>query len=294
MTVLIHDAKGLLNTQGQQNQRQTSLDEALYADDTMLIGTSAERLQEYMERIQQCGQAYGLSFNIAKLECLCVNCEGKIFNENGEEVPAKDHIKYLGALLSSDGHATTEISRRVGLAKAEFQCLQKCWNHCRLHVERKKELYQSLVLSKLLYGLESVVLLSHDKRRLNSFHASCCRRILRISPSYISRVSNDYVLKRLKVRPLSCMLLKRQLQFFGALARRPHNDVVRGLLLVPGTCKLIEVTDKRRGRPRATWASHVYPHACGAAGAQALQQATRDKDEWSRSVHRYCQSSVQV
>ena len=238
--------------------------------------------------IRRCGRTYGLSFNAGKLESMFFNCAGELFNARGESIPHKETLKYLGALLSADGRCSSEISRRLGAARAEFDLLKQCWQHTRVSTEAKIKLYNSLVLSKVLYGLESLVFKSSDGRRINGFHAACCKKILRISPAYVSRVSNKFVLEELGVRPLTTLILSRQLKFFGSLARRRDDDPARLLLFRPGTVHLVEPSHRRQGRPRKSWKYETSKHAALVAGPQPLNSVIQDEVVWKQAVDKYC------
>lgn len=288
MTVLVHDAKRELAQKRPDHTSMWKLDEILYADDTLLVGSDVETLQIYMDCICRRGHTYGLSFNASKLESLFMNCDGELFNERGDSIPHKDNLKYLGALLCADGRSASEISRRIGAAKSEFELLKQCWQHAPLSTARKMKLYSSLVLSKLLYGLESMVLSSSDARRINGFHAACCRKVSRISPAYVSRVSNKFVLDELGARPLTTLILSRLLKNLGALARREDDDPARSLIFQPGTLDLVEPGRRRQGRPRKSWKHDVFRHAVAAAGTQPLNNVVRNCVLRKQAVDSYC------
>ena len=191
--------------------------------------------------------------------------------------------------MSSEGCDTSEISRRIGMARHELDLLKKCWPHTSLSKARKYDIYRSIVLSKLLYGLESATLHAHDKRKLDGFHADCCRKILRISSSHISRVSNRYVLAQLGTMPLTSILLKRQLCFFGSVARRAHNDPIRNLLFQPGAyTQAKNAATRKRGRPRLEWNTVMHNHAIDVAKPRAIASIICDKEDWRKAVNTYC------
>jgi len=288
MTVLIYDAKSKFLQERPGHTSHWMLDEILYADDTMLIGKDVETLQTYMDCIRECGRTYGLSLNAGKLESLFFNCDGELFNETGERIPHKQNLKYLGAILNADGRCTSEVARRVGAAKSEFDLLKQCWQHACLSTGRKAKLYDSLVLSKLLYGLESVALSTNDARRVNGFHAACCRKMLRISSAYVSRVSNSYVLQQVGSQPLTTMLLNRQLKFFGSLARRHNDDPARRLLFQPDTVNVVQQACRRQGRPRKSWKQEMSKHAHVMAGTEPLCSIIQNEATWKRAVDKYC------
>ena len=142
MTVLIRDAKDKLHEQfGADRFGALGLDEILYADDTLLMGCDDEVLQAYMQHISDCGTEYGLSFHGTKLESMVVNCTADLVNTAGDVIPQKPALKYLGALLSSEGCDTSEISRRIGMARHELDLLKKCWSHTSLSKTGKCDIY---------------------------------------------------------------------------------------------------------------------------------------------------------
>ena len=77
MTVLLHDARAKMVEKGYHFDEQGAY-EAFYADDTLLIHSSAGLLQEYMYQIEQCGQHYGLCLNFPKVEILAIRNEFSI------------------------------------------------------------------------------------------------------------------------------------------------------------------------------------------------------------------------
>ena len=60
---------------------------------------------------------------------------------------------YLGGLIHSDGGIGAELSRRIGMATAEFRSLSKVWSHANVSLQQKMTYFDSLVMSKLLYAL---------------------------------------------------------------------------------------------------------------------------------------------
>ena len=123
-------------------------------------------------------------------------------NEDGAPIKSKASLKYLGALLQKTGRIDSEIGAKIGTAKSEFRSLVQIWNHANICIRRKIQLYKSLVLSRLLYGLQTLWLSKHLRQRIDGFHCMCLRQILGIPHSYISRIPNADVLKKAQERPL--------------------------------------------------------------------------------------------
>ena len=289
MSILIHDAKMKLQADLEVSAFETlKVHDILYADDTLLIAQSKAVIESYMQCIGECGKQYGMVFNRDKLECMNIRCDVELHNEVGDIIQCKDNLKYLGSILAADGHSEQIVASRLGMAKQEFSALAKFWKHAAVSNKKKYHIYEACVLSKLMYGLESIVLSSASLRKINGFHVSCCRKILRISASYISRVSNKYILQQLDTWQLSTKLLQRQMLFMGTIARS-EIDILRNSVFKPGSLELIVRSNRRRGRPRTEWSSFVWKHCCEAAGHD-IEQNIRNKSKWTRTVKEYCKN----
>ena len=199
---------------------------------------------------------------------------------------------YLGSSLSSDGRVASEVGRRIGQAKADFDALRKVWSHSRLAVDRKLRIYDACVVSKLVYGLHTATLNKTERCRLDGFHARCLRRILRIQHAFYSRVSNKTVLSLANSMALSTRILQRQLLYLGDIARRDHEDPVRCSVFLPGSLDTIPSGARKQGRPRRTSADTVLRTAQDIAGTpqkfSALMAPTAHaKSAWCAAVLKY-------
>ena len=67
--------------------------------------------------------------NWQKLELMNVECQLDIMGPNGELIPQKPAITYLGALVCASGSLESELARQIGLAHAEFNKLDRVWRH---------------------------------------------------------------------------------------------------------------------------------------------------------------------
>jgi len=180
-------------------------------------------------------------------------------------------------MLHSTGRIDSEISSKIGVAKQEFRALSQIWSHANITKRRKLQLYRSLVLSKLLYGLQTVWLSKGLRQRIDAFHCSCIRRILGIAHSYISRVTNADVLRQGNMMPLNKILLQQQLLYYGRLQRMP-NHPAQSLMDT-------QIGKRRRGRPYLSWVVEVRKH---------VESITRDsavisnEKQWRKVVSQYC------
>ena len=187
---------------------------------------------------------------------------------DGSAVKSKSSMVYLGSSLSCDGRASTELNRRLGLARADFESLSRVWAHSTIGRRKKLRIFDACVISKLRYGLSVATLSRADNRRIDGFHARCLRKIVGIPPSFISRVSNVVVFDVARAAPLSLLLRRERLIYMGHVARRPANDPVRNMVFQPGCLEpRLALGQRRRGRPRQEWNTMVFNDSMLVAGS---------------------------
>ena len=76
----------------------------------------------------------------------------------------------------------TALNQQIVKAAAALAHLGKrVWDNTLLIISIKMKLYQSHVLSTLLYSSETWTLYTFQERRLNIFHLRCLKRILDIT-----------------------------------------------------------------------------------------------------------------
>ena len=165
---------------------------------------------------------------------------------------------YLGALISCNGRASRELSRRLGEGRAVFRTLCKVWSHSGICRQRKAHIYNTCVITKVLYSLDSVWLVKTERARLDAFHCACLRTIWGIAPSYYSRVSNEEVLHRSGQTRLSIQLESRQASLYRRIAQLSDESLVKALVCNNDGEPLSWSTRRRRGRPRQMWAHSVF------------------------------------
>ena len=233
----------------------------------------------------QAGSLYGLELHAGKFQLLQVQTSSTIHSAAGCQVPSTDHLTYLGSTLASDGRATAELSRRIGMAKADFKTLVRVWKNSALTSTRKLAIYSSLVESKLLYSLSTATYSVAELRRLDGFQAKCLRIVLGILPSFISRISNNTVRQKAGCRCFSQLLVDRQLMLLGTILRSPEHSPLQSVSFTPGTMQPATCRYVRRvGRPRKEWVPTVLSSACQLADTRQLLETARSEAGWKRLV----------
>ena len=154
MSVLIADARASLHQKIGSAIEYVS--EVLFADDTLIVDEHGDLAEQYMYCIRDEGLRYGLDFNWDKLSFISVNCSPRIRKPNGDSVKQVQSMVYLGALLTSDGRVASELGRKIGLAYSDFAALQRIWSHANIPLQKKIVIFNTLILSKQLYSLETI------------------------------------------------------------------------------------------------------------------------------------------
>ena len=148
-----------------------------------------------------------------------------------------------------------------------------------------------------MYALDCVWLSKTELNRIDAFHCMCIRRILKISHSFYSRVSNHDVPQQAKSIPLSLTLMKRQLKLFGRIAGTTDDHILRELVFEPGSFdKQIPTSRLRRGRPRACWVNelhHAARRVCPASDHlnDLLYQCQTSLKPWMQAIDSYLAAS---
>nr|VZI47459.1 unnamed protein product [Spirometra erinaceieuropaei] len=78
-------------------------------------------------------------------------------------------------------------------------------------------MYKAVILPTLMYGAETWTVYTRQARRLNHFHLSCLRRILRLN--WQDRIPDTDVLERTGMLSIYSMLRQMQLRWSGHLVR---------------------------------------------------------------------------
>ena len=115
-------------------------------------------------------------------------CTGDV--RTGDPVPLSQEVKYLGVFLDTSGSARKNVSFRITQAIHSSKLLKPLLSHSSLPPSWKLTVYRSIVLSILMYAMDSAFLSPSQLTRLNAVHFKSLRRIFKIKSSYYHRVLN--------------------------------------------------------------------------------------------------------
>ena len=88
---------------------------------------------------------------------------------------------YVRGNLSSKEETTSDIKRQIGTVRAAFQALGKVWSARDIMTTTKLQVYETLVLSCLLYNSETWTMKCSSEQQLNVLEIPGLRRILGVT-----------------------------------------------------------------------------------------------------------------
>ena len=108
---------------------------------------------------------------------------GKQYNEPaGQKLKVVDKFTYLGSTLSTAVHIDDEVTARIAKASVAFGRLRaNVWERNGIKLDTKLKVYKAVVLPTLLYACETWTVYQRHAKRLNHFHLSCLRKLLKSS-----------------------------------------------------------------------------------------------------------------
>ena len=196
-----------------------------------------------------------------------------------QQEPVKNvrEFQYLGSILTTDARSTTEIKRRIGIAKTVFRRMKNLLTNSRLSVQTRVRAIKTYVWSTLLYGCKAWIVSGEMERRLEAMEMWCWRRMLRVG--WVERRSNVSILESIQERrELLAVVRKRQMTFLGHVMRA---DGLENLALTG------RIAGRRsRGRPRKKYLDKMKEIIGGGITTQQLLMTTRDREQW-RSITGY-------
>lgn len=142
-----------------------------------------------------------------------------ITEHNSYQMPITNKYLHLGGLLHHGADQRVELRRRLATAHSAFnQHRRVLYHNTHISFTKRCELFQILIISKLLYGSESWLIT--DDRTVTAFHAAIYRlyrRLLRIP--HDEHVFNEQLLAEVGLPSPDTLLRRQRLRYLGTLYR---------------------------------------------------------------------------
>ena len=271
MHVLFHDVHRRFNDPRYAKTFQgINFHELLYADDTLILTKSFASANQYLHLIEEESQYLDLNLNKSKCCYIAFNCRGSIAFQNGDPMKSTDESTYLGASITRTVNPKHEIRRRISATMAILKKLDIFWGKAQCNRSWKLRVFNAVITSKVLYGLETLEPTESAGRLLNTFQLKGLRKILKLHTTYIQRHNtNEYVYRRAnetlnapttgfdrKIKPLTEILEERKLKLLGHILRRDRNHPLHQATFSTTSALPRETEMRRVGRPRQFWTSN--------------------------------------
>lgn len=244
------------------NARLPGLDfnSVYYADDTILFSTTARALNELISHVEKFSEQYGLRLNRAKCCVLHMNKEAVIHFSDHTLLPKAQDAVYLGNNLNHTVNIRHEVIQRIVDVKRTWLKLHVYWRDQAANRKWQLLVYDAVIRSRLLYGLETVHLTKSLVQKINAFHHKGLRKILRLTSTYIDRRNTNAKLFEKasaiagrEIIPFSKMLEQRRVKLAGHVLRTSSTDPMRQISYQPDSANPCLIGTRRVGRPRQQW-----------------------------------------
>ena len=177
-----------------QNGRIPNLDFDMlyYADDTILFSTDNRALNELLKLTETNSTKYGLQH---KDKCVVIqmNNDGMVHFENNEPLPKRFEAAYLGNEINKEANIQHEILNKMQEVRKTWYKLLLYWKATNANVKWQLIIFDAVIRSKLLHGLETIHLTGAMLKKIDAFQMRCLRRILKIPSTFIDRRNSNKV-----------------------------------------------------------------------------------------------------
>jgi Reverse transcriptase (RNA-dependent DNA polymerase) len=232
----------------------TVINNLRYADDTVLLATNIEDLQELMSSVVEHSTLAGLKLNINKTKWFVVSKTPTVVQENlkvGTEIIERvKSFKYLGSHINENWDMSSEIRSRIEQARRSFTNMRNILTNRFLNIPLRIRLLRCYVYSTLYYGVEAWTLTEAMCKKLEAFEMWTYRRLLKIP--WTDYVTNIDVLKRVKKsKEVLNTIKKKKLEYFGHVIRNEKYRLLQ--VVIQG-----KIEGKRGpGRRRISWLKNL-------------------------------------
>ena len=145
-----------------------------------------EKMQKGVDQVSDSCDSYYLTSSIKTIEVVyqptpCKPYKERTITVKGQRLQVVDEFTYLGSTLSRVVHIDDEVNARIAKASAAFGRLRgSVWDRSGIRLDTKLNVYKAVVLPTLLYAFETWTVYQRYAKRLNHFHTSCLRKLLKI------------------------------------------------------------------------------------------------------------------
>ena len=172
ISISYNTSKGLYLTYQDTVEGSATIQDALYADDLALVAEQRQDLQRMLTVVDLVCKKWGIAISVEKSKVLVVigedvNAAIQLNNQSLEEV---ESFTYLGSSIDRSGKTSTEVVTRIKKGGRAYQMWPKTvFRSANLSKATKMRVFQTLIMSELLYRAETWTITQKDLRKLRTF-----------------------------------------------------------------------------------------------------------------------------
>jgi len=254
--------------------------ELMFADDAAFCSHGETELQGMCDAFSNTCDSFGQVISVKKTVAFSTNAPPPQIKIKENLLATVEDFRYLGSTVSSSGNLNREVDSRIGQAANLFGKLKRrAWDNKYLTIHTKVRIYQTCVLSSLLYGSETWASHTHVERKLNSFHLRCLRKICGVS--WMDKVSNLEILGRCGTTSLYPIIKQRRLRWLGHVSRMAHSRLPHQVLygqLADGK--------RSRGRPKLRFVDVCRRDLRQFNISADWEKLAQDRASWRHTLHK--------
>ncbi|XP_068227260.1 uncharacterized protein [Palaemon carinicauda] len=175
----------LARLKSQRNTNTVNVTELQYADDNVAVAPTQAELKESVDNFHAASTFFSLTVNKAKTKILAQPRPGKNppvtnITMDGTTIECIKHFPYLRSILTTQ-NTSKEIENRLQAAHTAYGRLSTwVFMNKDLTPYYKGDVYNSIIVSTLLYACETWTHYSRDLKKLEQFHQKKLRAIMKI------------------------------------------------------------------------------------------------------------------
>ena len=159
---------GLEETQAGIKIAERNINHLRYADDTTLMGESAEKLKSLLMKVKEESEKVGLKLNIQKTKIM-TSSPITSWEIDGETVETVSDFIFWGSKITAGGDCSYEIKRHLLLGRKVRTNLDSILKSRDITLPKKVCLVKAMVFPVVMYGCESWTVKKAECRRIDAF-----------------------------------------------------------------------------------------------------------------------------
>ena len=198
---------------------------------------------------------------------------------DGDELEVVEEFVYLGSLVTADNNTSKEVQRRIQAGNRAYFALRRTLRSRSIRRRTKLTMYKTLIRPVVLYGLETVTLLTEDIRALAVFERKVLRTIfggVQTESGEWRRRMNHELQTLLGEIPIAHLTKVGRLRWAGHVVRMPDDSAVKSVLFKDPT------GTRNRGAQRARWLDQVEADLRVSRRLGNWRRVAQDRVEWRK------------